>query len=259
MTLVIFKTYLTGTTWTKRHMLSGARDLKGFCKSRRRLSDFTFSFHFHALEKEMATHSSVLSWRIPGTGEPGGLPSLGSHRVGHDWSDLAAAAAAWDGRGLGHRASSWIYAYPLGESEWCDAVESPDSCPARSLLSTKHQPSSSWVNYMSKVRSRHSSKQGWVELQSKRTKRAWVGTDQSLTQSGLFFSSPRDKMNSFTSWCSSSRRKFKQPLWCQNIPRPQNASIMQWTSWKELCVRLWILSETGTLPWRSLTDARSTN
>ena len=56
-------------------------------------SDFTFTFHFHALEKEMAPHSSVLAWRIPGTGEPGGLPSLGSHRVGHDWSDLAAAAA----------------------------------------------------------------------------------------------------------------------------------------------------------------------
>ena len=60
--------------------------------SRTQLSDFTFTFHFHALEKEMATHSSVLAWRIPGTGEPGGLPSLGSHRVRHDWSDLAAAA-----------------------------------------------------------------------------------------------------------------------------------------------------------------------
>ena len=65
----------------------------GAAKSRARLSDFTFTFHFHALEKEMATHSSVLAWRIPGTGEPGGLPSLGSHRVGHDWSNLAAAAA----------------------------------------------------------------------------------------------------------------------------------------------------------------------
>ena len=53
-------------------------------KSWTRLSDFTFTFHFHALEKEMATHSSVLAWRIPGTGEPGGLPSMGSHRVGHD-------------------------------------------------------------------------------------------------------------------------------------------------------------------------------
>ena len=49
-------------------------------------------FHFHALEKEMATHSSVVAWRIPGTGEPGGLPSMGSHWVGHDWSNLAAAA-----------------------------------------------------------------------------------------------------------------------------------------------------------------------
>jgi len=69
-------------------------------QSRTRLSNFTFTFHFHALEKEMETHSSVLAWRIPGTGEPGGLPSLGSHRVGHDWSDLAAAAAEmrehWD-------------------------------------------------------------------------------------------------------------------------------------------------------------------
>ena len=64
----------------------------GVAESRTRLSDFTFTFHFHALEKEMATHSSVLAWRIPGTGEPGGLPSMGSHRVGHDWSDLAAAA-----------------------------------------------------------------------------------------------------------------------------------------------------------------------
>ena len=56
----------------------------GVTKSRTRLSDFTFTFHFHALEKEMATHSSVLAWRIPGTREPGGLPSMGSHRVGHD-------------------------------------------------------------------------------------------------------------------------------------------------------------------------------
>ena len=66
----------------------------GVAKSRRRLSDFTFTFHFHALEKEMATHSSVLAWRIPGTVEPDGLPSMGSHRVRHDLSDLAAAASA---------------------------------------------------------------------------------------------------------------------------------------------------------------------
>ena len=56
----------------------------GVAKSWTRLSDFTFTFHFHALEKEMATHSSVLAWRIPGTGEPGGLPSMGTHRVRHD-------------------------------------------------------------------------------------------------------------------------------------------------------------------------------
>ena len=61
-------------------------------KSRTRLSDFTLTFHFHALEKEMATHPSILAWRIPGTVEPGGLPSMGSHRVGHDWSDLVVAA-----------------------------------------------------------------------------------------------------------------------------------------------------------------------
>ena len=65
----------------------------GVARSRTRLSHFTFTFHFYALEKEMATHSSVLAWRTPGTGEPGGLQSLGSHRVGHDCSDLAVAAA----------------------------------------------------------------------------------------------------------------------------------------------------------------------
>ena len=63
-------------------------------KSWTRLSDFTLTFHFHALEKEMATHSSVLTWRIPGMGKPGRLPSMGSHRVRHDRNDLAAAAAA---------------------------------------------------------------------------------------------------------------------------------------------------------------------
>ena len=64
----------------------------GVAKSWTWPSDFTFTFHFHSLEKAMATHSSVLAWRIPGTGEPGGLLSMGSHRVGHDWSDLAVAA-----------------------------------------------------------------------------------------------------------------------------------------------------------------------
>ena len=56
----------------------------GVAEGRTRLSNFSFTFHFHALEKEVATHSSVLAWRIPGTGEPGGLPPMGSHRVGHD-------------------------------------------------------------------------------------------------------------------------------------------------------------------------------
>ena len=64
-----------GAQWAAVHRVA---------KSRTRLSDFTFTFHFHALEKEVATHSSVLAWRIPGTGELDGLPSVGSHRVGHD-------------------------------------------------------------------------------------------------------------------------------------------------------------------------------
>ena len=64
-----------GAWWAAVHRIA---------KSQTRLSDFTFTFHFHALEKEMATHSSVLAWKIPGKGEPGGLPSMGSHRVGHN-------------------------------------------------------------------------------------------------------------------------------------------------------------------------------
>ena len=60
------------------------QSMDGVTKSRTRLSNFTFTFHFHALEKEMATHSSVLAWRIPGTGQAGGLTSMGSHRVGHN-------------------------------------------------------------------------------------------------------------------------------------------------------------------------------
>ena len=63
----------------------------GVAESQTRLSNFTFTFHFHALEKEMTTHSNVLAWRIPGTEEPGGLPSMGKHRVRHNWCDLAAA------------------------------------------------------------------------------------------------------------------------------------------------------------------------
>ena len=88
----------------------GPRSLEGCspwgCWGSDRLSDFTFTFHFHVLEKEMATHSSVLAWRIPGTGESGGLPSMGSHRVGHDWSDLAAAAAV--------QRRAWGQPFPAG-------------------------------------------------------------------------------------------------------------------------------------------------
>ena len=86
----------------------------GVAKSRTWLSDFTFTFHeFHALEKEMATHSSILAWRIPGMEEPGGLPSMGSHRVGHDWSDLAAAvvyfklSSKWKSKILGFHLTQW--------------------------------------------------------------------------------------------------------------------------------------------------------
>ena len=67
--------------WTEE---PGGLQSTGWLKSQTRLSDFTFTFHFHALEKEMATHSSVLAWRIPGMGEPGGLPSTGLHRVRHN-------------------------------------------------------------------------------------------------------------------------------------------------------------------------------
>ena len=72
--------------WLENPMDGGAwkAAVHGVAEGRTRLSDFTFTFHFHALGKEMATHSSVLAWRIPEMGEPGGLPSMGSHRVGHD-------------------------------------------------------------------------------------------------------------------------------------------------------------------------------
>ena len=93
--------------WKIPWMEEPGRPVHGVAEGRTLLSDFTFTFQFHAthwrrkwqptpvlLEKEMATHSSVLAWRIPGMGEPGGLPSMRSHRVRHDWSDLAAAAVA---------------------------------------------------------------------------------------------------------------------------------------------------------------------
>ena len=84
----------------------------GVAKSQTQLSGFTFTFRFHALEKAMATHSSVLAWRIPGIEEPGGLPSVGPHRVGYDCSDLAAAA----GRSHLH----WVKSLTQMEPEWED-------------------------------------------------------------------------------------------------------------------------------------------
>ena len=84
----------------------------GVAEGRAWLSDFTFTFHFHALEKEMATHSSVLAWRIPGTGEPGGLPSMGLHRVGHNWIDLAAVLP-----GNSHGRRSLVGCSPRGRTE----------------------------------------------------------------------------------------------------------------------------------------------
>ena len=80
----------------------------GVAEGRTRLTTFTFTFDLHALEKEMATHSGVLAWRIPGTGEPGGLPSVGSHRVGHNWSDLAAAVVFCYG-GLSRRQQGIVF------------------------------------------------------------------------------------------------------------------------------------------------------
>ena len=106
--------------WTEE---PGRLQVHGAAKSRTRLSDFTFTFHFHALEKEMATHSSVVAWRIPGTGELGGLPSMGSHRVGHEWSDLAAAAAR-------SRVTAPLPAEPListlREITWCSSYLNMD-------------------------------------------------------------------------------------------------------------------------------------
>ena len=90
--IILFRSSIILTlTWSKCLVIAW---LQSHSASWTRLSDFTFTFHFHALEKEMATHPSVLAWRTPGTGEPGGLPSMESYIVGHKWSDLAAEAAA---------------------------------------------------------------------------------------------------------------------------------------------------------------------
>ena len=109
-------------------------------KSPTGLSDFTFSFHFHALEKEMATHSSVLSWRIPGMGEPDGLLSMGSHRVGHDWGDLAAAVChckkfAWKH----HSAWRGVKEKELTIAVKCDNILGEGGCLGSCLSPGSHQ------------------------------------------------------------------------------------------------------------------------
>ena len=100
-----------------------------------------FTFHFHALGKEMATHSSVLAWRIPGMGEPGGLPSIGSHGVGQDWSDLAAAAAAYLCKMLSYLLQRFLIFFP--EVEYLLVLLLFTSCAAaaaaNSQLETLHQ------------------------------------------------------------------------------------------------------------------------
>ena len=96
----------------------------GVAKSWTWLSDFTFTFHFHALEKEMATHSSVLAWRIAGMEEPGGLLSMTSHRVEHDWSDLAAAEAA-EQEGKGFRVLGMMLVIPVSLSRLPDGGTQP--------------------------------------------------------------------------------------------------------------------------------------
>ena len=117
----------------------------GVAKSWTRLSDFTFTFHFPAMEKEMATHSSVLAWIIPGTGEPGGLPSMGSHRVGHDWSSLAAAATLFR-KNNGHLQTK-LY---LNSTPACGDVWGPVICaPSQAVRFRRHGASSpviDWIN-----------------------------------------------------------------------------------------------------------------
>ena len=101
------------------------------------LSDFTFTFHFHVLEKEMATHFSVLAWRIPGTWEPGGLPSRGSHRVGHDWSDLAVAVAVFYGAWLKLRkfliSCNFVSSDAQEGLSWLCQNQQPNSCRIRKI------------------------------------------------------------------------------------------------------------------------------
>ena len=140
--------------------LQSMGSLRVGCDSATSLSLFIFIFHFHALEKEMATHFSVLAWRILGMAEPGGLPSMGSHRVGHDWSDLAAAAAACEFTGLPwwlsgkesacqrrrHRLFAWVRKIPQRKKWQPNPVFLPGkSHGKRSLAGLQSMGSQSWT------------------------------------------------------------------------------------------------------------------
>ena len=122
----------------------------GVAKSRAWLSDFTF--HYHALEKEMEIHSTVLAWRIPGTGEPGGLPSLGSCRVGHDWSDLAAAtaAAAWV-RDQHFNGKEWKQKWRKGEGE-LQQRSHPSGSPEASTVHQNDQHQAETISFSTRGR-----------------------------------------------------------------------------------------------------------
>ena len=134
----------------------------GVTRSQTWLSDFTFTFHFPALEKEMATHSSILAWRIPGTGEPGGLPSMGSHRVGHDWGDLAAAAAAavrFQSLGFNHYGIFLLHHWKTG-NVWKQHKESERTgfrSPLCHLLAPSQKSCSSSLNLSSSSMKHHNS------------------------------------------------------------------------------------------------------
>ena len=120
--------------------------------SRTQLSNFTFTFHFHELEKEMAIHPSILAWRIPGTGEPGGLPSMRSHRVRHDWDDLAAAAALRSDSYTGFHqatievlASLFSFLEALGENSFPCVFQFLEAAPLFWLkVFFLHLPSQKW-------------------------------------------------------------------------------------------------------------------
>ena len=130
--------------------------VQGVAKSQTQLSDFPFTYHFHALEKEVATHSSVLAWRIPGMGEAGGLPSMGSHRVRHDWSDLAAAAYSRIEQNVQYRSRpshTWFIDFwkkrpgPLNEKrkQFQQMVpEQPDTLTGKTYLNLHITPYTNW-------------------------------------------------------------------------------------------------------------------